>query len=1512
MAESIQLSLLSEIERREMVSLTWGFVEGSLPASEIVSLAKQRVAAHDLEIDPDDLIEELIDRGLLFELRGNRFRSRFAETVRLLAQLRQLFEGRNWRNAPGLVSDFRIDRRPRRYPKRDIPPNIAWSELAQGGVADTVRERLWKLFTTKDDGSLLPLARFQVEATECLLRPIDADTATIVTAGTGSGKTYCFYLPAFLAIGAEVKENAYNVAALAIYPRVELLKDQLTGAVGMAQRVSAMLIASGARALRIGVLYADTPEQARDVIPKPTDPSWKKPWRSVGTAYICPLLRCPSCDGRLGWQESDIMSNIERLSCIEPNCGQVVGNVALTRRSLTSREPDFLFTTTEMLNRRMTDSSMRGLFGLRKAHRLAFILLDEAHTYSGTSGAQAALTLSRWRYALGDSKPIRWVGLSATLPDAEGFFSTLTGVGRDEVTLVSPATMDLEEEGAEYQLVLRGDPAGRTSLLSTTIQTIMLMGRMADRKSTVPGITTEPSNGVVGERGFVFADNLDVINRLYHNLADAEAYFVRKNKLVPQSRKLPLASLRAQGDDDRDRDVFGQWWWASGKLGRDVNDRLLLGRTSSQDSGVEANRDVIVATASLEVGYDDPGVGFVIQHKAPKSPAGFLQRKGRAGRRRGMRPWMLTVLSDYGLDRNAYTAYERLFDPDLPFLSLPIENLYLLRIQATFSLIEWLYEQISKDGRVENLWRALSRPNRISGKDRDKIVDLLKRLGRSVNDNDPIRQSLSVHLCGALNIDTARLEAILWEPPRGLMLEVIPTLTRRVECNWKLAFPMENQETEFFGNHPLPEFVPANLFSELSLPEVQIEPAGAKSSSLPLVQALNQLVPGRVTRRFAPNDDRLSHWIPCEWTTPVVQIDFSKFATKSHGFSFGESAIEAIRPWEVSLEVVPEGVQPTSNARWDWLSSFEPGPTPLSLPCPQQGSWAKRIVRMDAFTYSRRSPVLVRRYATEGKANIRVKDGSVITDHNIQFQSVCDGKPLAIGLEQYVDGIYAEFALRSALELSTIENELPTDVVAACKTTFFRHRIEQDEILLALVSANPFVLDWLAQIFLAAISLVADEHNASVQEATRVLRGRDLEIALDSMFPSRDQLNNDDAPAESADEEADAGTPENPESEQRLVRELRILIQNSEVIARLKVVASDLYAPPPLDWGNWLRDVATETISHLTLEAAGVVLSRTSNIATLLVDPLPAKDSANAAFWLTEETLGGAGVIEEIAQLCETDPQRWTRTIEASLAPTDLELAMSTLRNLCDLVRDDASVAEMVSTCSRCINHLERDALRQQLFAILGAKGHIVGRTFSSSVNARLLRPGMRRSFFELLSELDQHRHELQARIGIQIDLRIFCRMAAAHPQFGPRLRAEFISIRGSDLPVADVAQLLGGVLWPQPSEIRGSLFTSYHPFRKSRIQEPGLVRALFSSSDPLRVSLEDADWINRVGKILADHGVVQLSMPRTKARELRCALVTITTTSFDVGWMQLYAAVDRIESDAHRLTAVLVIREWN
>ena len=101
--EISSLTLLDEIERKEMLSLSWGYVDGSMSRAAALALLSDAVTTEQAEV----LLEELIRRRLVFELRGSRVRSRFAEAVRLLSRLRQLFAGRPWIGAPARMQPYR-------------------------------------------------------------------------------------------------------------------------------------------------------------------------------------------------------------------------------------------------------------------------------------------------------------------------------------------------------------------------------------------------------------------------------------------------------------------------------------------------------------------------------------------------------------------------------------------------------------------------------------------------------------------------------------------------------------------------------------------------------------------------------------------------------------------------------------------------------------------------------------------------------------------------------------------------------------------------------------------------------------------------------------------------------------------------------------------------------------------------------------------------------------------------------------------------------------------------------------------------------------------------------------------------------------------------------------------------------------------------------------------------------------------------------------------------------------
>ena len=76
----------------------------------------------------------------------------------------------------------------------------------------------------------------------------------------------------------------------------------------------------------------------------------------------------------------------------------------------------------------------------------------------------------------------------------------------------------MSEESGEYTVILRSDPTSQVAVLSTTIQTLLLLPRLLDKQSK----QSRQSQGVFGTKTWVFTDDLDVTNRLYDFIQDAD------------------------------------------------------------------------------------------------------------------------------------------------------------------------------------------------------------------------------------------------------------------------------------------------------------------------------------------------------------------------------------------------------------------------------------------------------------------------------------------------------------------------------------------------------------------------------------------------------------------------------------------------------------------------------------------------------------------------------------------------------------------------------------------------------------------------------------------------------------------------------------------------------------------------------------------------------------------------------------------------------------------------------
>ncbi|MET4483770.1 hypothetical protein ABIB66_008341 [Bradyrhizobium sp. F1.13.3] len=1509
--ETIILAALDQIEQREARLLTWGLVDGFLTSEEIADiidplLDDPRYVDRIGFVRASEVVDVLKTRALLFdvgETPGTRYRSRMAEAVRLFFRLRQLFPKHSgltgWQNAPTLVADFRFIWRRRRYPKRAINASDALAAISTATSNAYARRAIASLIESY--GAQFKLARFQVAAAARILGGFESprSLATLVSAGTGSGKTLAFYLPALARVASHIQRDATTsrwVKILALYPRNELLKDQFAEVYAQARRLDGSLVGRGLRKILIGTFFGPTPYSGATA-------SEAKGWRSHANGIVCEYLRCPrdGCNGEMLWREADRRVGTERLSCVECERRIESDEIILTRVRLERESPDILFTTTEMLNQRMGDDRIRHLFGLGDLCQrpVEMMLLDEVHTYAGGSGAQVAYLLRRWRHLLG--RPVSFVGLSATLTDGARFFGRLTGLGEHASLEIAPSVGDMIAEGAEYLIALRGDPVSRTALLSTTIQAAMLLSRILDAPDTLK------SRGILGERLFLFADNIDVINRMYFAMLDAEG---RRNTGVVDMSRHPnggLAVLRRPMSSQQ-RKLHGQDWEVPVEIGHTLqpSDRKSVGRVMAMDPGVGNNLDIIVATASLEVGFNDPRVGGVIQHKAPVDVAQFLQRKGRAGRSRRMRPWTVAVLSDYGRDRIAYQAYDLLFDPQVPVRTLPIGNRYVERIQGVYVTLDYLGQTIGS-GIRGSVWTNLSGPASAPNQ-RDRQARLANAIRRILIDA-PEQERFATYISNALRLDRDEVQSLLWDHPRPLLTQVLPTALRRLETAWRANG--EAGEDYQIRNSPLPEFAPANLFSDLNLPEVEIALPRAGGVlpdpvTMPITQAMREFAAGRVSRRFGLSHGRERHWL-CPQPDqnraqtfaldPHVQADLlGDWLIQSFE---GPKRVPVYRPRVIAVQPPPANIVDTSNARLRWRTQIVARQAGLVLEAPQGSQWVRYVADVRFHTHQGLGPVELRRMALVSDATINFQNGSALLK---EFSFEIAEAPAALGFSLAVDAISIRLRFPQAM-WSDLGDESNVRY-RAIRTARFHDQALRGEYL-EMVD-NPFAREWLAHLLLASLSNEAIAKSISLQAAMANLAGGTAELSLqqtlDILFQSAvvDDIN------------AQANVQD------RLRQDLAALLADPKVNAGLFDLAAILWTPIVADWEPWLRERFTATVGAAAFSAILSLCPEIDGDALVVdIDAGPREEDdvfagePSAEVWISELAPGGNGHIEEAVRQYAEDPRRFFNLMTAALRDNDFSLSDFQLRQYLETVveNDTDGGVSLAAQAFRSAYGADESyraftALRQSL----AEEGFATFHAFIVALANRVLRPGSSSesdSFF--LGAIRQWDTQEQ-RLGVELDARVIAYRLARRGDIDAAL-----AFAGIDAPTINPDQwrfgVIYGLLWPRGAQIRQSGLRLYSPYVDLPLPEPLLLRS-YLEEGVHAIDVNQVGWKERCLERLADVGAVTLSCPTASSMRLADALSFIATNPVQANYLSVFARVQAVRRVADSLHVDLDVAE--
>lgn len=1511
---------LTFLEKREERLLSWGFyavrwtagdieetfsAEAPLPLQE--AWQEFAAAGHTLS----SLLMQMRQRHLVYLVPGadDSYRTRFAEGVRLLANLRQMFKVDDWATGPRLVSDIKLHISERQYPRRDQSAASVWSRLqtlCPPAQSELIRQCFFAL-ALKNGGGHFNFSGFQVRAFEHIFERYGSSglSGSVVCAGTGSGKTKAFYVPAFLRIAPELRQPPYT-KIIAIYPRNVLLADQLREAISEAEKLRPVLAAVGLRAIRFGALLGDTPYRHDLEAMPPRHYHWKR----RGNGAVIPYLKSPADGGRsdLLWRDADRTVGrtcLYREGAIQPDVPS--GVLAITREDLQSNPPDVLFVSLEMLNREMCNPKWEKTFGMRRGSDLSprLLLLDEVHAHEGLSGAQVAWVLRRWRH-WARVNALHVVGLSATLREAPQHLARVAGLPPAHVQEFRPrpgvgAAGEMEAEGAEYNLAVKGDPAAGASLLGTSIQAGMLLARLLTPRTQGPsGDAVEIRPEVFyRKKVFGFSDNLDSVNRWFSDMSDAESASVR-HPVLASLRLPPAAGVTALIRQRRIQE--GQVWELPRLVGHDLAQPLVVSRCSSQDPGADANSDLIIATSSLEVGFDDPDVGIMLHHKRPTSMSSFIQRKGRAGRTRGARPWTVVVLSDYGADRWAFHSAEQLFQPEVDALMLPTLNPYVLRVQLAQFLVDWIGRRLGGDSAA---FRYLQGPANYAPEQDNQFraQELLRGLLEQGRTWSEFQRDLFqfFRFASGLSEDDARalLTNLLWHEPRPLLMQVVPTVLRKLESNWSYVYPPAGAAREDAGaGRPLPQFIPKATFAELEVGEavLELEPyrtMARQPETMAIARLLFESCPGRVSKRFATAQGEPGYWHPHSDALAAGANTVSLDAIyPRQTFLEDVGGISVFQPDAVSVIHRPRELSDTCNAHWLWQTMARVQGEGEYLPVREAEPWRSVFSGASAYLHSSAEWIEVLRYAEESRFELRRNQNS--TSGSLRLQGVGEGgiaQRQAIGFRLRVDGV------RFVLSADHLASRPPVSgaVLSRFRADYFKHVVAESPALRVFV--NSFQAEWLADMSLAMLSATALANKTDLHAAKQALTGVRSPAAarvLDVIFQMRGV--------------AVTGAV----VDARLRDTLLALWGNPVVCQHIEGLEQVLWAEPGDAFSAWVRQRYAATLAQ-ALRAAMVSLVPQVNEDELVIDVLSRPD-AGFDLIVGESSPGGLGQIETIVRELQRQPRRFLDGIEFALSCCEREQAATDLLAVVQAAarEQESKIASAFDQVRGASGFVQMEEAKRQLQVALSAHGFTASRSLVVSVVNKLLRPGSGPQSDRLLFRLNRAWRRRSDKLGIAVPVRTYAYTCARHNRIGPFLTNFFEQLGGERPAESQLFAQLQQFLFESCEDSCPECLNQRGRFYDLGLPSRALARTwLGIEIQTIVLAGGGLDWQDQARQILRAEGRVRLVAAAPQRAELAAGLPQLCVQELELASLRVPVSVAKVEPAADRLAVVLHIKDF-
>jgi len=223
------------------------------------------------------------------------------------------------------------------------------------------------------------------------------DQANIVVAtGTGAGKTECFLIPMLQRL---LQDPRPGMQALILYPMNALVNDQV-------KRLRKLLCKQeeGPNLIRFG-FYTSRTEKTR----AKAEEALRRELIGTEREEILSLFDDSERNRMLGLPPAELVEKAAR---------QIMRVQAISREDIWKTPPQILITNYSMLEHMLMRPKERGDIFEASKH-FSLLILDEAHTYSGSTGTEVAMLLRRFKLSMGieETGKIQAIATSASLGD---------------------------------------------------------------------------------------------------------------------------------------------------------------------------------------------------------------------------------------------------------------------------------------------------------------------------------------------------------------------------------------------------------------------------------------------------------------------------------------------------------------------------------------------------------------------------------------------------------------------------------------------------------------------------------------------------------------------------------------------------------------------------------------------------------------------------------------------------------------------------------------------------------------------------------------------------------------------------------------------------------------------------------------------------------------------------------------------------------------------------------------